>query len=302
MKTSGFKSITKVLELIAVYYLSAKMVCFAIPKILFMQFRILHWQSHVPLVEVSDYLHMWSFFGRSYNYNLFIGIVEFLIGSLILFKRTRLIALLLALGLCVNILILNIEFDIYFALPHLSLDLVLITVLLLGYGKDLYEFFIKQGGRFDKYIVGTNSKIGKLFPFLFVTTLSVSYFAFSVYVKSKYAVNEDIVGSHEITQVKINDSVANLSKGSIGKFPMMFLEYNNQFVLSLEDSLYMGRYILDNQNIRIYFDRNTPFKTKSILGSLQGNSIQGKIDANRTIDIVFERIDGSQNYLNELYR
>src|SRR5699024_9129071 len=102
-------------RLLCIYYLSATMICFAISKFLYMQFRVLHWESYVPLVEVSKLQHMWSFFGRSYNYNLFIGIAEFLIGVLIVFKRTRLIALLLLFGLSLNILILNIEFDIYFA-------------------------------------------------------------------------------------------------------------------------------------------------------------------------------------------
>ena len=135
-----------------IYYLSAKMIVFAIPKLLFTQFRILHWESYVPLVELSKYQHMWSFFGRSYNYNLFIGSIEILIGALIVFKRTRLIALLVALGIFTNILILNIEFDIYFAIAHIFADWLIVILLLSNYYGDLYKFFVTLGGKFNHSI------------------------------------------------------------------------------------------------------------------------------------------------------
>ncbi len=53
-----------------------------------------------------------SFFGRSYAYNIFIGLTELAVGVLVVFKRTRLIALLISLGVCLNIFIINFEFDL----------------------------------------------------------------------------------------------------------------------------------------------------------------------------------------------
>lgn len=186
MKNSKLAKFLRILKYLAIYYLSTKMICFAIPKILFMQFRVLHWQSFVPLIEVSKQQHMWSFFGRSYNYNLFIGITEFLVGILIVFDRTRLIALIMALGLCVNILILNIEFDIYYAISHASMDLALTLLLLFGYRKDLYKFFVKLGGKFDDSIVVSKGKLARIFPYTFIIVLSFSYLIFSIYIRTKY--------------------------------------------------------------------------------------------------------------------
>lgn len=302
MEKINLKKILELLKYLGIYYLSAKMICFAIPKILFMQFRMFHWQSYVPLVETSKYHHMWSFFGRSYNYNLFIGLTEFLIGGLILFERTRLMALLLALGLCINILILNIEFDIYFAISHITVDLVITIILLSGYRNDLYKFFIKLGGKMDGTIIRPKSKFTKLFPYAFLIILSVSYFIFSFYIKSKYIVDENVIGSYKIKKIKVNDSVVELNKGNLGKNPMMFIEHNNQFVLSIEDTLYMGRYILDTEDIKIYLDNPTKFGMTSLIGSLEIDTIRGKIDKERSIEMFYERIDGSKNYLNDLYK
>lgn len=304
MKNPNLTKALTVLKYLAIYYLSAKMICFAIPKFLFMQFRVLNWQSYVPLVELSKYQHMWSFFGRSYNYNLFIGITEFLIGVLIVFKRTRLIALLLALGLCINILILNIEFDIYFATSHVAEDLILTVLLLTGYHKDLYTFFIRFGGKFNDSMGITKGKFARFFPYGFVIVLSISYFIFSLYIKSKYTADEDIVGAYKIKKMKINDSIINLGKGKLTNDPMMFFEYNSQFVLSIEDTLYKGRFIVNDDRIRIYLDYPTGFKMKSMIGSIKNDNsiIIGKVDEKRPFEIIYERIDGSKNYLNELYR
>ena len=302
MKKITFKKIIELLKYLAIYALSAKMICFAIPKILFVQFRVLHWKSYIPLVEISQNQHMWSFFGRSYNYNLFIGIVEFLIGALILFKRTRLIALLLSLGLCINILILNIEFDVLFAISHITIDLVLTLILLFGFRKDLYHFFIKLGGKLDGITNHPKNKLSKIFPFAFLIILSVSYFIFSLYLKSKYIGDENVIGSYEIKSIKVNDSTIHLHKGSLGKKPMLFIEHNNQFVLSIEDTLYMGRYTLKDKAIDIYLDHATRFGMTTLSGSLKGDTIIGITNDEHAIKMVSNRIDGSKDYLNDLYK
>ncbi|MCX2679088.1 hypothetical protein OOZ15_03970 [Galbibacter sp. EGI 63066] len=266
-----------------------------------MQFRVLHWTSYVPLVEVSKTQHMWSFFGRSYNYNLFIGLAEFLIGVLIVFKRTRLIALLLSLGVCANILILNIEFDIYFAITHIAVDLVITILLLAEYRQELFRFFVKQGGRFNDSIQVGKSKFVKLFPYAFVIVLSISYFIFAFNLRS--IVNEEVVGAYVLKSIRINDSVLSPEKGKIGEEPMLFLEYNNQIVLSITDSVYYGRYTLSGDSIDIKMYQTTNFQLKSLTGLIKNNnSIVGKTDNQRNLQLFYERVGAQKDYLNELYR
>lgn len=288
-------------RLLCIYYLSATMICFAIPKFLYMQFRVLHWASYVPLVEVSKLQHMWSFFGRSYNYNLFIGIAEFLIGVLIVFKRTRLIALLLLFGLSLNILILNIEFDIYFAINHISFDFVITLFLLAEYRCDLYKFFITQGGKFNDSIQIEKIKYTKFIPYVFVIVLSISYFIFALNIRS--SVNEEVVGAYKLKSIMVNDSVIYPDKGKIGKDPMLFLEYNNQIVLSIADSVYFGRYILTKDSIDIRMYETTDFNLKSLVGIIKNNnSIVGKTGDKRDMQLFYERVSGKEDYLNDLYQ
>jgi hypothetical protein len=296
------KKLPNIIKYLAIYYLSAKMITFAIPKLLFMQFRIMHWESYVPLVELSKYQHMWSFFGRSYNYNLFIGLIEFSIGALVLFKRTRLIALLLSLGVCLNILLLNVEFDITFAIAHVSFDLAITLALLATYRKDLYRFFIEMGGKLDKPLASSDNKFFKILPVAFLLVLSIGYFAFSYHIKSLYIPDENLIGSYEFKSVRLNDSLIEVDKGSIGKTPMAFIEHNNLFVLSIEDTIYKGGYVLNDQTIDIYLKGPTKLGFSNLKGSVKADTLRGVIDDNQAIEFSLKRIEGSRDYLNDLYR
>lgn len=303
MQKSTFKKIINILKYIAIYSLSSKMITFAIPKLLHMQFRQLHSESFVYLAEVSKFQHMWSFFGRSYNYNLFIGISEFLIGALILFPRTRLIALLLSLGVCLNIFVLNIEFEVLFAIGHITFDLVITLLLLLEYYKDIYQFFIKLGGKVNGVISKPKYKFLQLFPYIFLVVLSVGYFVFSIYVKSMFSVKHKIVGSYEVNTIKVNDSVINLRKGSIGKKPMLFFEHNSQLVLSVQDTMYVGFYMIKDEKISLGFETPTAFGLQRLIDvDFNDKQIKGTSENNETFEIGYQRLSEKEDYLNGIYK
>lgn len=274
------------------------MICFAIPKILFMQFRVLHYESFVPLAELTKYQHMWSFFGRSYNYNLFIGLMEILIGVLIIFKRTRLIALLISLGVCLNIFILNIEFDIYFAIQHITLDLLITLVLLLEYRKDLYKFFLELGGRIESVNISEKDIFKKL-KLLYIIVLPVGYFIYAQNLKETY--NNQLVGSYELKKFEINSIKKDYSKGKYGSDPMLFLEHNNQIGLSINDSIYLGWYNITDDNFKAVFNPPVNEQIKHIIGKINSQSIEGAINDSLEVKIEFERLDETKDYLNVLY-
>ena len=300
MKSNLTKKIIGVVKYLAIYYLSIKMICFGVPKLLFMQFRILHYESFLPLVEISKYQHMWSFFGRSYNYNIFIGLAELLIGILIVFRRTRLIALLLSIGICLNILILNIEFEIYFAISHIILDLVLTILLLFEYRKDLYKFFILNSGKFKTSLLPKKKGFLQKLPFVYVLILPIGYGIFSYNIKSK--VDDTITGSYTIKEFKINYSDINITKGKLGSDPMLFLEYNQQAVISINDSIYYGAYSIFKREIRMYFDPPVD-QINSITGRLdkENFTINGVMNDSIPVMIDLKRLSEKEDYLNSLY-
>lgn len=83
----------------------------------------------------------WSTMGTSRFYSIFTGLLELFTAGMILFNRTRMLGLLISLGIFINILGINLGFDI--SVKLFSLVLLLMTLFVL---KDdwmaLYRFFI----------------------------------------------------------------------------------------------------------------------------------------------------------------
>ena len=80
-----------------------------------------------PLGDLSKDIAYWSVIGSSHSYVVFMGLTEVIAGTLLLFRRTRFAGLLLALGIFINVLMVNISFDI-------SVKLFVITTLLMVAG------------------------------------------------------------------------------------------------------------------------------------------------------------------------
>jgi hypothetical protein len=163
------KTFIQILKYLGIYFVSFVLIMFATTKFCDTQFEIKNVIKFTELRDLSPMAHAWSFFGRSYAYQLFLGIAELAAGILILFNRTRLIGLLLAFGIYVNIVIINFEFEVKDAILHSSIEFVIVILLLIPYAKDLKAFFWNMGGRFSQQTI-TSSKLKTFFiPMAFAT-------------------------------------------------------------------------------------------------------------------------------------
>ena len=90
------------------------------------------------LGQLSKDIAYWSVMGSSRSYVVFMGITELLAGTLLVFRRTRFIGLLVALGIFINVVMVNISFDISVKLFSITC-LAMIIVLLAGYRDQLRQ-------------------------------------------------------------------------------------------------------------------------------------------------------------------
>ncbi len=158
-----------------------------------------------------------------------------------------------------------------------------------------------MGGKFNRAAPIEKLRSYKVYlPFLFVLVLSVSYSIFAYSLRS--TVNDEVVGTYEIKSILVNNEAIEISRGTLGNHPMMFLEYNNQAVLSINDSLYFGSYYTAKDSLRIGFRDSVIGGIKLAKGTLDENSITGSTDEEVNFEIIYQRVDGDRNYLNELYR
>jgi hypothetical protein len=136
--------VTAILYQFVVYYLALQLLKYGADKIFKNQFYIPEPNTLFTTVgNLEKDMLYWSAMGSSYSYNIFLGALEILAAVFILFKRTRLMGLLLSLGILVNVVAVNFGFNISVKLFSLLL-LYLNIFLLLPYRKRLYQLlFLK---------------------------------------------------------------------------------------------------------------------------------------------------------------
>lgn len=69
-------------------------------------------QNHTPVSQLTGMELMWAFYGYSRPYVIIIGFLEVLGGTLILWKKTRIIGCLLTTTILVNVIIQDIFFHV----------------------------------------------------------------------------------------------------------------------------------------------------------------------------------------------
>jgi hypothetical protein len=237
----------------------------------------------MPLKDISLFTHAWSFLGRSYNYNLFLGVSEFLAGALILFRKTRLTGLLMAMAIYINILIIDIEFNVANALGHATLEFVVILLLLVPYLSDLKKYFWDLAGKFEDKDSHANRLFSVYIPlgFLILVT-SGFYWEMSSTLKTQ----DKIIGEYKVKEFILNSDTINLKGGKYTQSPMIFFEFGNTFIFSINDSTYWGDYFIKGDSISMVLDKEI-YSIKNIEGGINRNNgnISGRTNNNNDITL-----------------
>ncbi len=282
-QTSLFNRIWNVCSYLFIYFLSFVLIAFAFSKFYNNQFQVYNYSGYIPLKDVSRMTHAWSFFGRSYPYNLFLGIVEFAAGALLLFNRTRLIGLLLALGLFTNILIIDIEFQVKDALLHVIVETIMVVLLLIPYLPSLKQFFWDMAGKVNTVFTKPKSKWGRIIPVAFLLILCVGFVVEAYFFEQS---KDKLMGEYAIKQFVLAKDTLALRQGKHTKQPMFFFEFGNVCILSANDTSFWGDYRVKQDSIEIILDK--PFRgVKSLKARLNKsqNLIQGLTDQQQTIQV-----------------
>jgi hypothetical protein len=113
MNAEKFNRTMSILRTAAVFFLSALLLKYGADKLFKAQFYLPEPNLlYTPLGKLDKDILFWSTMGTSYEYNLFMGIMEIIPGLMILFSRTRKLGLILATGVFLNVFAINLSFDI----------------------------------------------------------------------------------------------------------------------------------------------------------------------------------------------
>ena len=280
------KKFKNIIKYIGIYLVSFVLIAFSISKFFDLQFQIFNFTWYQPLKDLSPMSLAWSFFGHSYLYNLFLGILEFLAGCLIVFNRTRLAGLLIAAGIYLNVVIVDFEFEVYSAIVHATIEFIIILLLLIPYIKDLKKFFWDMSGKFQNEQRKVTKMVTFGIPAIFIVLVSLSIVTLTYMLIST---ENSIIGAYKIERLNIKANTITLRSGEITKDPMLFFEFDNSCILSVNDSTYYGTYKSDGKKLMIALDHQTKM-FKKINGVFYHNTINGITENHDKIEIVLKKI------------
>lgn len=140
----NFSKIISVSRIITYYYIVFVLLKYGFDKVFKAQFYLPETNIlFTPFGNLTKDILYWSTLGTSHFYSVSMGIIEVLTAVLILIKPTRILGLLLAIGVFVNIILINFGFDI--SVKSFSIFLLLATIFAIYPNlKTLYNFFILQ--------------------------------------------------------------------------------------------------------------------------------------------------------------
>lgn len=103
-------------------------------------------QLATPLGDFLPMRFSWMFVGYSPSYQFFSGSIEVLAAVLLLFRKTATAGILVATGVFLNVMMLNLSYDIPVKINSIALVLLCLYLLLMELPR-LYFFFFKQEAR-----------------------------------------------------------------------------------------------------------------------------------------------------------
>lgn len=136
------KKIIEVTRTISCYYIGFILLKYGFDKVFKAQFYLPEPNIlYTPFGQLTKDTLYWSTLGTSRFYSVATGLVEISAAALIVVKRTRVLGLILALGIFINIVFINFGFDI--SVKTFSLFLVFTTLFaVLPFIRTLVNFFI----------------------------------------------------------------------------------------------------------------------------------------------------------------
>lgn len=247
-KRPAYRELNYWLCLFVRYYVSLTAFYYGIIKLFAAQMPFPGYsQLATPLGDFLPMRLSWMFMGYSAPYQVFSGIMEILAGLLLFYRRTATLGVILAAGVFLNVLMLNLSYDIPVKLFAAHMFLLCIYLLVNEYQRMLYFFILhKPAPACELYQFTYSNKWmrrARLFSkaaFLFVVVGLGTYecwgyyqedhndpqpapFVKGVYDVQTFAINSDTLPALQNDSIRWRDFIMDHSTGgSIGNTDTLF--------------------------------------------------------------------------------
>ncbi len=232
------------LEHLTLYALCLDSIMFGVQKIQGLQMIVLLGKLDLPLSSLPGETLMWAFFKYSYPFTVAIALLQILTAVLLLFSRTRLFGLILAIIMLTFIICL----DVFYHLPvgvllHAIISLLGVFYFLSQDWKRVIDFIFQP-------LQGTKSlNISNLYKNMCRISLFIWPLLFSL-IYDFPDKHPELTGKYQVENLKINDVPFKAKSPKDSVLTTVYMDLEDDFVLDFNDYRYryIGTYFLNEKN------------------------------------------------------
>ena len=238
------------------YYLSFYLLHYGFHKIFKTQFYLPEPNTLFTNVgEMTPDILYWTTLGSSYMYSVFTGFLEVIPAVLLWFKSTRLLGACIALGVLVNVFMINMGFDISVKIFSGFLCF-LAALLVLPYLPNLYRFFVVNERTFPTKQPSLSSStkaafLKSLVIGLILFEVLVPYFKNNTFNDDKVA-RPHFHGAYEIQSFMVHGEILAPLVTDKRRWYRFFIHRQGYFITQAMDGQmqdYTLQYDLENQQL-----------------------------------------------------
>ena len=271
------------LRLICKYYIAYHIFSYAFAKILKTQFSLGPvWEADVNVSDFDGFMLTWYYYGYSRTYGLIIAGCQLLAGTLILFKKTERIGIVLFLSFMVNIVLVNIFYEIGAEPMQMSIVLTMMGLFLLISDWIGFKSYFFKTPSFNENL---SKKLPKVFskyywlPFLILPVLLYIRYDYINSLVKNYDRNNPLVGVWRVIENKPSQEL----------FKIYFDNRNSIKIKDFDRKIYYGGYAINDSLSTMDFDVKHytevgAFRVQDSLNQLNLNKDSIKIYRKKIID------------------
>ena len=250
------------IQIFARYYLAFVLFIYGFDKVDYNQFKAPPSTLAAPIGDVQPIQIFRSFMNTSKSYEFFAGFIEIAAAVLLLFRRTSILGSLLGILVLLNVLMLNIGFDISLKLEIINLIFFCIYIF-IPHIKNILTYFLSLQ---DKFLPDNNSQIyGSKKWIKYVLKISIIgivvfmlvHLEIRWYNETNFPPYKNLMGTHIVNDMKIAGKDVEYEK----KWKKLTFNYDPSFGLELMNAAGGGFvFTLDTVRRVLDFRQVTPEK------------------------------------------
>lgn len=230
------------LNAVIIYLLAFDLYSFGWQKIFGLQMVVILGMLDMPFNSLDGETLTWAYFRRSYPFTVAIAITQISGSLLLLFRRTRLLGLIILIPVLVNIILIDTFYHLHtWVLIHALVLTTGILFLLFQHLPQLTNFFFSTS-------TALHLQTGKRLQWIAVITVITVPLLLLITYKSSDR-HPELTGKYQVEQLQINGKPEQVKHQSDSLLTTVYMDRLDNFALEFNhyNSRYIGTYHL-NEN------------------------------------------------------